>query len=70
MDRIEYLHKNGYMPDRYYNQLNNKSIQENYNNAIMERNRQNSERLYKTIEAALQPTLEKALNEILQYLKP
>ena len=28
---LEYYHDNGFMPDRYYNQLNGKSAQENYN---------------------------------------
>ena len=27
---LEYYHDNGQMPDRYYNQLNGKSAQENY----------------------------------------
>lgn len=30
-EMIEFYHNNGKMPDRYYNQLNGKSAQENYN---------------------------------------
>lgn len=39
MDLLEYYHKTGKCPDRYYNQLNGKTAQENYN-AMLERRRE------------------------------
>lgn len=67
---IEYLHNSGKMPDRYYNQLNGKSAQENYNaykikqrKQIAERREQQAE-INAQIEQDLPPLVEKALSEI------
>ena len=42
---IEELHESGKMPTRYYNQLNRKSAQENYNKLLIKRQKKNERRL-------------------------
>lgn len=38
---IEELHESGKMPTRYYNQMNGKSAQENYNRLLKKRQKKN-----------------------------
>lgn len=59
---IEYLYNSGKLPLKYYNQLNGKTAQENYNlikNNVYQKNE------YTEIKNHLSAVIETALNEIL-----
>ena len=73
MDLLEYYHKTGKCPDRYYNQLNGKTAQENYN-AMLERRREylreqmEQERLERQVEQEVEKRLEKIVEDTLADL--
>lgn len=55
MELLEYYHRTGKCPDRYYNQLNGKTAQENYDAALHRRQefiqeKLNQERLEALVE--------------------
>lgn len=66
MDLLEYYHRTGKCPDRYYNQLNGKTADENYQ-AILARRQEYyrellaQERLDKEIEKQVEEQIEKAV---------
>ena len=66
MDLLEYYHRTGKCPDRYYNQLNGKTADENYQ-AILARRQEYyrellaQERLDKEIEKQVEEQHEKAV---------
>lgn len=70
---IEYYHDNGYMPDRYYYQLNGKSAQENYNDWKNKRFRI-SKKEFSFMEdfvfAMVKSCLDVALKEVMDGLIP
>ncbi len=43
MYNIEDLHESGYLPTRYYNQMNGKTAQENYRRIKMSRRKKNED---------------------------
>ena len=66
---IETLYESGYLPTRYYNQLNNKTPQENYKRLKIGKNKKNESFLLSLIENTLSATMKTALDEILKTLK-
>lgn len=73
--QIEYLHNAGLMPDRYYYQLNGKTVNENYKTIKKKKQIDKELELYKArrkmeidkqIEEELTPQIEKALDELLK----
>ena len=70
---IEYYHDNGYMPDRYYYQLNKKSAQDNYREQKNRRFRlgKKSFSFFEDfVMAMVQSCLEVALKEVMDGLLP
>lgn len=65
-DTIEYLYKSGKMPTRYYNQLNGKNAQENYNTYLREKNINSQSCLLD--KAELQKIIESAIDDIVKSL--
>lgn len=71
MDLLEYYHNTGKCPDRYYNQLNGKTAQENYN-AILARRQEfirellNQERLEALVEKEVAKRLEDTVADALE----
>ena len=57
------------MPLNYYNQLNKKTAQENYNKIILNRQKKNESFFITVIKNSLKPTVEQALNEIFKSFK-
>ena len=66
---IETLYESGYLPTRYYNQLNNKPPQENYKRLKIGKNKKNESFLLSLIENTLSATMKTALDEIFKTLK-
>ena len=66
---IETLYESGYLPTRYYNQLNKKSKEENYKRMKIGKNKKNESFLLSLIENTLSATMKTALDEILKTLK-
>ena len=65
---IEYYRSRGWMPDRYYYQLNGKSAQDNYAQILREREKNLLPLLENQIEKDLEPILEKVLSKLLDGL--
>ncbi len=61
---IETLYESGYLPEIYYNQLNDKTPQENYKRFKIGKKRKNYSFLLSLIENSLKATMQTALNEI------
>lgn len=61
---IENLYESGYLPEKYYNQLNNKTPQENYKKFKIGKNRKKESFLLSLVENSLKATVQAALNEI------
>ena len=61
---IETLYESGYLPERYYNQLNNKTPQENYKKVRIGKKKRNESFLLSLVENSLKATVQSALNEI------
>ena len=61
---IETLYESGYLPERYYNQLNNKTPQENYKRFRIGKKKKNESFLLSLVENSLKATVQAALNEI------
>lgn len=64
---IEYLYKSGKMPLRYYNQLNDKTAQENYE-AYQQEIRAKSLLLDKKAYGDLEKCIESAIDDIIKSL--
>ena len=43
MYNVDYLYESGYLPERYYNQLNGKTAQENYKRLKMNGKKKNED---------------------------
>lgn len=69
MYNTDYLYESGQMPERYYNQLNGKTAQENYKRLKMSRHKKNDNFILSFIESMLSATMKAALNEIFKELK-
>lgn len=69
MYNADYLYESGYLPERYYNQLNGKTAQENYKRLKMSRHKKNDNFILSFIEGMLSATMKAALNEIFKELK-
>lgn len=70
---IEYYHDNGYLPDRYYYQLNGKSAQENYTDQKRSRFRLGKKQFSffeDFLMAMVKSCLEVALKEVMDGLIP
>lgn len=68
-EQIEYLHSIGKMPTRYYNQLNGKTAQENYNQHKRDRQKQEipketEEEIEKQVFETVENAVDKALAEL------
>lgn len=61
---IENLYESGYLPEKYYNQLNDKTPQENYKRFKIGKNRKKESFLLSLVENSLKATVQAALNEI------
>ena len=61
---IETLYESGYLPEIYYNQLKNKTPQENYKKFKIGKNTKKDSFLLSLIQNSLKATMEIALNEI------
>lgn len=73
MELLEYYHRTGKCPDRYYNQLNGKTAQENYEAALHRRQEfiqelLNQERLEALVEKEVQERLEETVAAALEDL--
>lgn len=66
---IEYLHKRGLLPDRYYYQINGHSAQENYNNQREKIKGQFSAPQIEIDKEELQKQIESTIQDILENLK-
>lgn len=64
MDLTEFYYERGNLPDRYYNQLNGKTPQENYRLS----KKKNSNFFLEVLKRSLRITIMKALDEILKSL--
>lgn len=69
MDLLEYYHRTGKCPDRFYNQLNGKTAQENYETMLARRQefiqeRLEAEQLEQQIEKRVAEAVEKALADL------
>lgn len=69
MYNADYLHESGYLPTRYYNQLNGKTAQENYKRLKMSRHKKNESFIMSFIQGMLHETMKAALNEIFKELR-
>lgn len=69
MYNIEQLHESGKMPTRYYNQLNGKTAQENYNRIRLNKKKKNDSFILSFIEGMLSATVKTALDEIFKEFK-
>lgn len=71
-DLFNYYYESGYMPDRYYYQLNGKSAQENYRD--MQNKRFNIKKKKSSLEDIvfnlMRACLDTALKEIMQEIIP
>ena len=69
---IEYYHSTGQLPDIYYNQLNGKSAQENYNNQKIKRGRYDKKKsfLENLIINMLRASLETTMKDVLDGIIP
>lgn len=72
MDMTEYYYSTGQLPDRYYNQMNGKSAQENYNNQKIKRGRYDKKKsfLENLIINMLRASLEITMKEVLDGIIP
>ena len=61
---IETLYESGYLPEKYYNQLNDKTPQENYKRFKIGKKKKNESFLLSLVENSLKATVLSALNEI------
>ena len=61
---IETLYESGYLPEKYYNQLNDKTPQENYKKFKIGKKKKNEIFLLSLVENSLKATVLSALNEI------
>ena len=68
----EYYHSTGQLPDIYYNQLNGKSAQENYNNQKIKRGRYDKKKnfLENLIINMLRASLETTMKDVLDGIIP
>ena len=66
---IEQLHERGKLPTIYYNQLNGKTAQENYNHIILNNKKKNDSFILSFIEGMLSATVKTALDEIFKKFK-
>lgn len=62
---IETLRKRGKIPDRYYYQLNGKTVQENYNDIKQQQGYIYQKELSKKIEQQVKECIEKSIDEVL-----
>lgn len=69
MYNADYLHESGYLPTRYYNQLNGKTAQENYKRLKMSRKKKDENIILSFIQGMLHETMKAALNEIFKELR-
>jgi hypothetical protein len=69
MYNIEHLHEIGKLPERYYNQLNGKTAQENYNRIRLSKKKKNDSFILSFIEGMLSATVKAALDEIFKEFK-
>ena len=69
---IEYYYSTGQLPDIYYNQLNGKSAQENYNNQKIKRARYDKKKnfLENLIINMLRASLETTMKDVLDGIIP
>lgn len=66
-EQIEYFYNSGKMPLRYYNQLNGKTAQENYNKLKnSSKPKQDESFIMYLVRNSLQATIKTALDEILK----
>ena len=63
-DYLEYWHNNGKIPDRYYFQINGRTIQENYEEIRNKRQIEHSEIIGEQIETTIEEELEKAIGKM------
>ena len=76
LEEIEYLHDTGKMPDWIYNQMNGKTLQENYNSIVRKREvefykklkEQERQKQQKELEAEIEKQAEKAIEKALEEL--
>lgn len=66
---MEQLHESGKLPTRYYNQLNGKTEQENYNRIRLNNKKKKDSFILSFIEGMLSATVKTALDEILKGFK-
>ena len=66
---IEELHESGYLPTRYYNQLNGKTAQENYNKSRARKKKKDESFVMYLIQNMLSATVKTALDEIFKSMK-
>ena len=65
MFNIEDLYEMGKIPERYYNQLNGKTAEENYMRIKRNRQKKNESFIFSVIKETMGSVLNSALNEIL-----
>lgn len=70
MDMLEYNYASGRTPERYYNQLNKKSGQENYRRLSLKRKKKKKyfSLLESFVLSVLRTSLQKTLNELLDEI--
>ena len=66
---IESLHESGKLPTRYYNQLNGKTAQENYNRGKARKKKKDESFIMYVIQNMLSATVKTALDEIFKGFK-
>ena len=66
---IESLHESGKLPTRYYNQLNGKTAQENYNRGKARKKKKDESFIMYLIQNMLSATVKTALDEIFKGFK-
>lgn len=69
MYNSDYLYESGYLPTRYYNQLNGKTAQENYKRLKMSRKKKDENIILSFIQGMLHETMKAAMNEIFKELR-
>ncbi len=69
MYNIDNLHESGYLPTRYYNQMNGKSAQENYKRYKTSRKKKDENIILSFIQGMLSATVKAALDEIFKSFK-
>lgn len=69
MYNIDDLYESGKIPDRYYNQLNGRTAQENYKRFKIKKKKKNESIIFSIIQESLNTVMKTALDEIFNGFK-